>query len=82
MNAQLVFEEIVDLLTDEEINRMERRAWITASGAWTRYQQSLWRGDPLETTNLLNELAWRAENFWRETYDASEARRRERNAAR
>jgi len=75
MDTLIPISDLVDLLADEEIERLERRAWRSASAAWDRYHDALRRDDPLSTTNLLNEAAWLAEASWRTLYDEGQSRR-------
>lgn len=64
-------QDLLGLLPGGDIHRLERRAFANAAAAWDRYHASVQRGDPLETTNHLNGLAWQAENWWRALSAAS-----------
>lgn len=75
MKTIIPIEDLLDLLSDAEVERLERRAWTTAAASWSRYWESLKREDPLETSNLLNSAAWEAEHYWRTLHDESRSRR-------
>src|SRR5687768_9103127 len=41
VNTIVPLEELLDLLSDAEVDRMELRAWTCAASAWNRYHQSV-----------------------------------------